>query len=102
MPTNSLILLTDPAAIRFGGRIAFAFSVDPREKGLVGLTVICSQNGVVVYGAGGFPPQSEFTLGPTGLWSGGEAKGSALLYQFNAHNPSKLHVLSQVDFHVNA
>ena len=80
-----------------GGQVTFALQTSAQQPWV---SVVCSQNGVNVYGQywgfwNGYSPSSVtstmaaggvFTLGPTFLWSGGQASCVATLYTVNAKN----------------
>lgn len=97
---SRITVVTAPGDIRFRGVIAFEYTVDENVHDLVGLTVRCEQDGRVVYGAGGYPIQTTFVLGPTALWTGGPATGKAILVHFRANDPSRDRVLAECDFTV--
>jgi hypothetical protein len=103
-PSSSLQLVvlgsgtgTAAAQPQVGGQVTFALQTSAPEPWV---SVVCSQNGVNVYGQywgfwNGYSPSTVtstmaaggvFTLGPTFLWSGGQASCTATLYTVNAKN----------------
>jgi len=80
-----------------GAQVTFALQTSAQEPWV---SVACSQNGVAVYGQywgfwNGYSPSTVtqtmaaggvFTLGPTFLWSGGQASCVATLYTVSAKN----------------
>lgn len=103
MPNSSVSLVGDPNAVHFGGTISFTYVADLHGNDLPALYVECSQNGVLVYNAGGYPIGS-FTLSSP-AWEtagGGAASGVATLKSFDPSNPSKSKVLATTSFSVQA
>lgn len=95
-----LTLDQNPSAIHFGDTISFQYSVADHVHDAVALTLSVTQNGLPVFGAGGFPIQTSFVLGPSSSWSGGDGEAIAKLESFKANDPSNRHVLASVAFHV--
>jgi len=94
-----------PVQPRVGSQVTFTLQTSAQEPWV---SVACYQNGVAVYGQywgfwGGYSPSAitqtmaaggVFTLGPTALWSGGEASCVATLYTFSkSHKPNTLATL---------
>ncbi len=93
-PTSTLLLVnvTDPSrngSANHGDQVTFDVSTTQTWNQV---SLICSQNGVVVYGAV-WPNTSILTLSST-AWQGGAADCSAVLIAFNGKSDSVLASLS--------
>lgn len=92
-----------PAGPSFGDVVTFAVSTSKTDKPW--LDVKCFQGGTLVYEqiVGEFPSYPEphsFTLGPTRMWTGGAADGTAELVKRD--QDGRRHVLAKVKFEVAA
>jgi hypothetical protein len=100
--TIALVLInsTDGVA-HFGQKVTFSVSTSSTSQPWVDLT--CSQNGTVVSkqanGIFATSLNQTFTLGPTGLWTGGAADCTAALQNWSS---SKRTTLATMTFHVYA
>ena len=102
--TIDLVLLNSTDGVpHFGQRVTFAVSTTATSYPWV--TLKCSKDGVNVYQAsrGIFPTSlgQEFTLGPTPIWSSGDADCTAYLENWDsASKRGGVQTLNSTSFHV--
>lgn len=89
---------SDPS---FGDTITFTVEVpDGAESPALQLT--CYQDGVLVFAAGGYPLETQFTLGPSSAWQGGTAEAEALLQDFGRDGTKRKPLAQPLKFSVAA
>lgn len=97
--SSAIALNEDPTTLSHGDSVSFTYVIDPKvaEKHLVGLIVRCTQNGALVYVAGGWPIQQPYILSSR-AWNSGAADCSATLETMD----TPIRVLVATTFHVSA
>lgn len=94
-------LSLDQSNPAYGDTITFTVSV-PDNAESPALQLACYQDGVIVFAAGGYPLQTEFTLGPSSAWQGGAAEAEAVLQDFGRDGSKRKPLAPSVKFHVEA